>query len=280
MSVFSRTRLADFNVVPQNVEKSKDSPTSSGKYEQDTLEFNSAFVNTNGESPKYNSQFEENASSYFKFEQSHEQNSNTYVVRVSYTGTSQPDSSLASQSIKEEATICQKSKETCSSGNSLVAKFKQDPELLSKFISNPNLVAKIFQDQRVLMKIMMDPDLATCFAADPHITQFLKENCAIDVTDTIDERTDECTVEMVDQSETPKSDGISGSSGITIRHALKFKGSHVENPILTDLITNRNAEECKNQNLESVTSADWSKNPADVTRDVLQDVQRYERPDC
>ncbi|XP_032675243.1 nuclear hormone receptor HR96 [Odontomachus brunneus] len=265
----SRTRLADFNVMPHSVEKDKDSPTSSGKYEQDTLEFNSTFVNTNGESPKYNSQFEENASSYFKFEQSHEPNSNAYVVRVSFTGTSQSDSSLTSQSIKEEATICQKSKETCSSGNNLVAKFKQDPELLSKFISNPNLVAKIFQDQRVIMKIMMDPDLATCFAADPHITQFLKENGAIDATD---ERTDECNVEMVQQSETPKSDSISSSSGTTTR--LKFKGNHVENPILTDLITNRNAEECKNQNSESVTSADWSKNPADVTRDVLQDVQR------
>lgn len=259
--------------MPQSVEKDKDSSTSSEKYEQNTLEFNSAFVNTNDGSPKYNSQFEE--TNYFKFEQNQEQNSSAYIDRIPYTGTSQSDSSLASQSIKEEATICQKSKETCSSGNNLVTKFKQDPELLSKFISKPNLVAKIFQDQRVIMKIMTDPDMATCFATDPHITQFLKENGVIHATD---ER--ERTVETVGQSEAPESDGISGSNNITSKHMPKLKGSHVENPILTDLITNRNAEEYKNQNLEPATNVDWSKNPADVTRDVLQDVQRYKQPDC
>lgn len=275
LSVSSRSRLTDFNVVPQSIEKDKDSPSNAEKYEQNALEFNSAFVHANGESPKYNSQFEEsNASNYFKFEQSHEQSSNVYVDRASYIGTtSQSDSSLTSQSIKEEATICQKSKETCSSGNNLVAKFKQDPELLAKFISNPNLVAKIFQDERVIMKIMTDPDMATCLATDPHITQFLKENGAIDSTNERD-----LDDEMVDRSGVPVSDDVvsPGSGGTVTRHTLKLKGSHVENPILTDLITNRNAEECKSQNLEPVTaSADWNKNPADVTRDVVQDVQRY-----
>ncbi|XP_014484951.1 PREDICTED: uncharacterized protein LOC106749735 [Dinoponera quadriceps] len=270
----SRSRLTDFNAVPQSAEKdNKDSPANSAKYEQDPeLGFNPAFVNT-GSSPKYNSQFEEeNMSSYFKFEQSREQSSNvSYVVRTSYSSTSQSESSPASQSIKEEATICQKSKETCSSsGSSLIAKFKQDPGLLAKFVGNPSLVAKIFQDERVIMKIMADPDMATCLAADPHITQFLKENGAIDGS--TDER--HLDDEMAGRpAEVPENDGVSGSGG-TIRHTMKSKGSHVENPILTDLITNRNAEECKNQNLESSISADWSKNPADVTRDVVQDVQR------
>jgi len=117
------------------------------------------------------------------------------------------------------------------------------------------------------MKIMTDPDMVTCLAADPHITQFLEENDSINTSNELDygNKTENHLREV------PINDNNLDN---TAKHVLKSKGSHVENPILTDLITNRNAEEYKNQNLETNTSTDWNKNTADVTRDVLQDVQR------
>lgn len=258
-------------MAPQSVGTDKNSPLNSGKYEQNSLQFNSEFVDVNRESSSYGSAFEKNAPNYSKFEQTREQNSPVYVDRALHSGTSQSDPlSLPShvETAKEETSICQKpSKEMCSSGNNLVAKFKQDPGLLTKFVSNPNLVAKIFQDQRLIIKIMTDPDMVTCLAADPSITQFLEEHNAIDTTSTGRDRDVKTKVQS---REAPENNGSSGNS----RYMPKSKGSHVENPILTDLITNRNAEECKNQNLEPSTNTDWNKNTADVTRDVLQDVQR------
>ncbi|EZA51375.1 hypothetical protein DMN91_007020 [Ooceraea biroi] len=270
----SRARFGSyFNATQsQTAEKDRSFSTNSGKYgEQSALQFSPEFVNVNGEPSRYSSPFEENASDYSKFEQSREQDSLAgYANRASNVAASQPGvnaPSLHAQLVKEEATMCQKPKETCSSGNSLLAKFKQDPRLLTKFISSPNLVAKIFQDQRMLMKIMADPDMVTCLAADPHMTRFLQENDATDTADEFDrgDKTESRSREV------PMNDSDLDSAA---RHAAKSKGSHVENPILTDLITNRNAEECKNQNLEPSASTDWNKNTADVTRDVLQDVQR------
>ncbi|KMQ97091.1 nuclear hormone receptor hr96 [Lasius niger] len=270
----SRSNLAsraksftDFNVAPPDTGKDKNAPSNSGEYEQNSLELSSEFVNS--EPPKYSPSFDENAPNYSKFEQSDEHNSFVYVDCVSNSGTSRSDPSSQAQLVtKEEMTICQKPKETCSSGSNLVAKFKQDPNLFAKFVNNPNLVAKIFQDQRVLMKIMTDPDMATCLATDPHITQFLEENGA---TDTSDGRGRDNKTRSQSQKEAPRNNG--SSSNIT-RYTPKSKKGHVENPILTDLITNRNTEECKNQNSEPSISTDWNKNTADVTRDVLQDVQR------
>lgn len=256
-------------MAPQSIGTDKNSPLNSGKYEQNSLQFNSEFVDVNHESPSYSPAFEENAPNYSKIEQTREQNSPKYIDRASHSGMNQSDVNSPShvQLTKEEASICQKPKETCSSGSNLVAKFKQDPGLLTKFVSNPNLVAKIFQDQRVIMKIMTDPDMATCLVTDPHITQFLEEHDAID---TMIIGRDRDVKTRIQSRETLENNGSSDDS----RYMSKSKGNHVDNPILTDLITNRNAEECKNQNLESNTNTDWNKNTADVTRDVLQDVQR------
>lgn len=274
----SRARFgSDFNVTPQTAEKDRHFPatTNSGKYEQNALHFSPEFVTVNGESSRYSSPFKANAPDYSRFEQGREQDSLVgYVDRMSGIG-GQPElnTPLHAQLVKEEATMCQKPKETCSSGNSLLAKFKQDPGLLAKFVSNPNLLAKIFQDQRVLMRIMTDPDMATCLAADPHIARFLEENDAVGTTDDVpgDERGDKAERSQSRVPRVPRVDDDNLDNAA--RHA-KSKGSHVENPILTDLITNRHAEECKNQTLEPTTSTDWNKNTADVTRDVLQDVQR------
>ncbi|XP_011164704.1 uncharacterized protein LOC105199343 [Solenopsis invicta] len=272
-SLASRTRFTDLNVTPQSTGTDKNSSLNAGQYEQNSLQFNSEFVDVNRESPNYNSAFEENMPNYSKFEQTREQNFPAYIDRASHSGRSQSDLSQCDplspspeQLTKEETSICQKPKETCSSGNNLVVKFKQDPGLLTKFVSNPNLVAKIFQDQRVIMKIMTDPDMATCLAADPNIAQFLEEHGAIDTT--IAERNRDIKTKVQSKEVTRSNDNLSDS-----RYIPKAKGSQVENPILTDLITNRNAEECKNQNIE-FTNMDWNKNTADVTRDVLQDVQR------
>lgn len=269
LSVHSRARsFTDFNVAPPDTGKDKNVPSNSGEYEQNSLELSSEFVSVNSESPRYSSLFDENAPNYSKFEQSNE-SSLVYVDCVSDSRTSRLDPSLQAQFEKEETTICQKPKETCSSGSNLIAKFKQNPNLFTKFVNNPNLVAKILQDQRVVMKIMTDPDMVTCLATDPHITQFLEEN---DATDTSDGRGRDNKTGSQSQKEAPRNND--SSSNIT-RYTPKSKKSHVENPILTDLITNRNTEECKNQNLEPSISTDWNKNTADVTRDVLQDVQRY-----
>ncbi|KAG5328273.1 HR96 protein, partial [Acromyrmex heyeri] len=260
----SRTRFADLNVAPQSVGTDKNSSLNSGKYEQNSLQFNSEFADVNRESSNYSSAFEENVPNYSKFEQNRTREQNSYVDRTLQGETSQSDLD-SSQLTKEETSICQKPKETCSSGNNLVAKFKQNPSLLTKFVSNPNLVAKIFQDRRVIMKIMTDPDMITCLATDPYITQFLEENNAIDTTIIgRDVKT------KVQSKEAPENNSGSDDS----RYMPRSKGSHVENPILTDLITNRNSEDCKDQNLGPNTNADWNKNTADVTRDILQDVQR------
>lgn len=268
-SVRSRARPVVSSVAPQIVRSDKVSLVNSVKYEQNSLEFNPAYVNSS-ESTKYSSESEEGTCNYSKLE--HVQGSPMYVDHASNSGTSQSDVNPMShvEFAKEEATICQKSKEMCSSGNSLVAKFKQDPKLIAKFASNPRLVEKIFQDQRLIMKIMTDPEMVTCLAADPHVTQFLKENGVMDATDQRN-----CDDEM-SEGHSKALENNSVSSNAT-KYETKFKDSHVENPILTDLITNRNAEEYKNQNLETITNTDWNKNAADVTRDVLQDVQRYDR---
>lgn len=254
-------------MASQSIGTDKSSLPNSEKFEQNSLQFE--FIDINRES-SYSSAFEENAleSNYSKIEQTREQDCPVYVNRTSHGDTSQSDLSSSSQLTKEETSICQKPKEMCSSGSHLVAKFKQDPGLLTKFMSNPNLVAKIFQDQKVIMKIMTDPDMVTCLAADPSITQFLEEHDTIDTAIIGRERENDKT--KIQSREAPENNGSSGDS----RYVPRSKGSHVENPILTDLITNRNTEECKSQNLESNTNTDWNKNTADVTRDVLQDVQR------
>lgn len=270
MSVYSRAKsFTDFNMAPPDIGKNKNAPSNSAEYEQNSLELSSEFVNVNSELPSYSPSFDENAPNYSKFEQSNEQNSLVYVDCVSNKETSRSDSSSQAQLVEEDTTICQKPKETCSSENNLVAKFKQNPNLFTKFVNNPNLIAKILQDQRVVMKIMTDPDMATCLAADPHIIQFLEENGATDANNGRDH--DNKTGNQF-QKETSRNNGR--SSNIT-RYTPKSKSSQiVENPILRDLITNRNTDECKNQNVEPSINTDWNKN-ADVTRDILQDVQRY-----
>lgn len=254
-------------MAPPDTGNNKNTPSNSAEYEQNSLELSSEFVNVNSELSSYSPPFDENAPNYSKFEQSNEQNSLVYVDCASNSGTSRPDSSSQAQLVKEDVTICQKPKEMCSSGNNLAAKFKQNPNLFTKFVNNPNLIAKILQDQRVVMKIMTDPDMATCLATDPHIMQFLEEN---DATDASNGRGDNKTGSQFQKEISRNNDS---SSNIT-RYTPKSKSSHVENPILTGLI-NPNTDECKNQNVEPSISTDWNKNTADVTRDILQDVQRY-----
>ncbi|KYN07708.1 Nuclear hormone receptor HR96 [Cyphomyrmex costatus] len=264
----SDRKYTDLDSNRQNVESmspvtAASVPSPSRRYEQNSLQFNSEFADVNRESSNYSSVFEENVPNYSKFEQTREQNS--FIDHVLQNEISQSNLGSSSQLTKEETSICQKPKETCSSGSNLITKFKQNPSLLTKFVSNPNLVAKIFQDQRIIMKIITDPDMITCLATDPYITQFLEENNAIDTTNT-----GRGVKTKAQSREAPENNSDSSDS----RYTSKSKGSHVENPILTDLITNRNSEDCKDQNLEPNTNTDWNKNTADVTRDILQDVQR------
>ncbi|KAG7200812.1 hypothetical protein KM043_003183 [Ampulex compressa] len=265
----SRARYGEFFPVSHGSMKEKSSAESPEKYEQNILDFQPSYGSAEDQSPKYDAGFEETMH-YQKFEQSPERSPLEYAEAASEEGAARLDSSSNArtivQSVAEESTMCQKPKETCPKGNDLVTKFAQDPGLVMKFANSPNLVAKIFQDQGLILKIMTDPEMASRLSSDPQISQFLEENSAIEEVEAeSDSKAD------VRFKEALKNNGISDTM---IKHMLKGKQSHVENPILTDLITNRTSEECKNKDVDQSASGDWAKSTADVTRDVLQDVQR------
>ena len=166
----------------------------------------------------------------------------------------------------EENTVCFKSRDTCSKGINLATRITQDPGIAAKIVSNPNLIARIFQNQEILMKIMTDPQTISKLTADPSISQLLEEN-VIDCDDenvTRDSNSQETFENNVESNE---------SSCDLNKHVFETQHSTVENPILTNLITNRSSKE-ENRQREPRNTSDWNKTAVDVTRDVLQDVQR------
>ncbi|XP_043269037.1 nuclear hormone receptor HR96 [Venturia canescens] len=168
---------------------------------------------------------------------------------------------------EDAVTICQKStKETCPKGTQLVNKLFQDPELIMKFFSNPNFIAKIFEDKSIAMKIMSDPNTVARLANDPQVSEFFEANCETARKD--EERS--CTP----NSEVLDNNGISGNM---IRNMLDAEQPLVENPILTNLITSKKNGEFSENKIDATsttTNPEWNKTSEDVTRDVLQDVER------
>ncbi|XP_033218987.1 uncharacterized protein LOC117174222 isoform X3 [Belonocnema kinseyi] len=165
-----------------------------------------------------------------------------------------------------EETVCFKPKESCAKGSNLAMKIAQDPELVAKMVNNPLLLARIFENQDVLMKIMMDPQTISKLTADPSISEFLEQN-VVDAGDRNGERERSSKEGFQDQLKNDR-----GSDQLN-RHVLEMQHCQVENPILTNLITNPGSDEAKLETAEPSTS-DWNKTADDVTRDVLQDVQR------
>jgi nuclear receptor subfamily 1 group I len=164
----------------------------------------------------------------------------------------------------EDIIMCQKPKENCLKGSDLASKMLQDPELIAKLVSNPNVIAKVIRDQNLLTKFITDPEIINKLISDPQISQFLEEKI---VTQNIQET----AKSNLDKNAIDKFIG-NGISDNMIRDMLGNDQNHVENPILTNLITNRNTEEHHYQN--HITMNEWNKATDDVTRDVLQDVQR------
>lgn len=261
----NRTRFNEFDLASQSAGNDKNMSINSRKFDQNLLEFDSNFGHSSNQSPRYTHEYEDSTTSYCKYEQSPECGPSTFIDCTSNVEATQlnlsPISHTNVQTFTEETTACQRPKEMCPKGNDLVNKFTQNPGLVMKFVNNPHLVAKIFQDRNLILKIMTDPVLVNRLVADPQISQFFKEN-SIDNND----------ADPVDQlNSQPKEDTIEEHVSVTTsKQQYKSKQSHVENPILTDLITYKNAENYKNKD----TDPSMNKTTADVTKDVLQDVQR------
>ncbi|XP_043493796.1 nuclear hormone receptor HR96 [Polistes fuscatus] len=261
----NRTRFNEFDLASQSTGNDKNISINSRKFDQNLLEFDSNFGNTSNQSPRYPHEYEDSTASYCKYEQSPESGPSTFIDCTSNVETTQlnlsPISHTSVHTFTEETTACQRQKEMCPKGNDLVNKFTQNPELVMKFVNNPHLVAKIFQDRNLILKIMTDPVLVNRLAADPQISQFVKEN-SIDNsnTDTLKHSSPELEKDVIEEH----------LSATTSRQPFKIKQSHVENPILTDLITYKSTENYKNKDTDQSTN----KTTADVTKDVLQDVQR------
>ncbi|XP_033324953.1 nuclear hormone receptor HR96 [Megalopta genalis] len=254
--------------ITHNIEKNKKLVTCSGKFEQHVLDLNSEFGSNNNESVKYSPEFI-NTSDYNKYGRSPVQNS-IYSDHESHPKKQNfdlhPGTPVNLHSCPEEQTICEKpGKETCSKENDVVTKFSDEPVPVSVLVNNSNFIAKLLQNQDILLKIMTDSAVVNKLKEDPQICEFLKENSPI-----VERKPGaEHNVE-IQYKEDSKFTNISGH---VFEQSIKVKEKHVENPILTDLITNSNQEECVKQHMESGGN-DWNKNVTDVTRDVLQDVQR------
>lgn len=165
--------------------------------------------------------------------------------------------------------VCHKPKVKCPKESNLISKVMQEPHLIAKILSNPDFAAKIFQDQGFIAKIIADMDTVSRLVSDPQISKFLEEN-DVSSTDEITER----PLNPRPQTNFNQTLANNGISDNMIKHMLDGKEKQAQNPILTNLITNRKSADCKNANAEPSTSGDWFRASEDVTRDILQDVQR------
>ncbi|XP_076759698.1 nuclear hormone receptor HR96 isoform X2 [Xylocopa sonorina] len=241
-----------------NMDKDKKIVISSRKFEQNILSLSPEFVSVNGEPVNYSPEFE-NTSCYSKFDCSPVQNTQ-YIDHATHYRKTDIDVNtgmhMNMQMTSEEPVANQKqNKESCLREDDLVAnKLPQDATPIMKLVNNTNFVAKIFQNEELLMKIMSDPAVISKLEADPQISQLFKETGVIVEKDTPPEK--------------------EVNTNRTFKPVFKVKEKQIENPILTDLITNSNQEDCIKQRDEPSSSSDWNRNIVDVTRDVIQDVRR------
>ncbi|KOX72721.1 Nuclear hormone receptor HR96 [Melipona quadrifasciata] len=254
-----------------NVEKDKKSIISSRKFDQNILDLNSEFAPANHESMKYSSEFD-NASCCNKFDCSPVQNSQ-YIEHTSHYRKTNVDMGSGMhtnvQICSQETVSSQKqSRETCSKEDNFVSnKLPQDSTLITKLVNNSNFITKIFQNEELLLKIISDPVVISKLEADPQTSHFFKRSGIVVDKEISPEK--ETNTHFKDDAKPNHN-----NSSHTLKTTFKVKQKQVENPILTDLITNSSQEECIRQRDDS---NEWNRNLSDVTRDVLQDVQRYSR---
>ena len=174
------------------------------------------------------------------------------------------------QKCTEEIVINQKSKEDCTKSSNLASKIMQGAGWLAKIISNPTVISKVIQDQNILAKFITDPEIIKKLISDPQISKVLEETLISQSVPNSPEAITDSSVEV----ENINNDFILTK---TVKEASDNDQNQVQNPILTNLITNQNSGECERPNFgaSSSKSSEWNKTPDDVTRDVLQDLQRY-----
>lgn len=265
----SHDSLDKVKSMSHSLGKDKKSVTSSKRIERNVLDLNAEFGSDNNELLKYSSECD-SMSNYDKFHHSPVQSS-TYYEHLSHPKKLNFDTNAGlytnAQTCPEESVMCQKPhKETCPKKDNLSVKLMKDPNLVTKLINNTNFVSKIFQNQDILLKIMTDSAIITKLEEDPQISEILRENGAIIERET----------KFVNDTNIESRDDLKPTSISSHTYKQTCKQKHIENPILTDLITNSNTEESTKQHIEpsSSSNSDWNKNVTDVTKDVLQDVQR------
>lgn len=163
-----------------------------------------------------------------------------------------------------ESGISLGTKNSHSKNSNLAMKISQDPELISKMVNNPHLISKIFTNQEVLIKIITDPETLSKLTENPTVSQLLQDNI-INVEDKNVEKSEE---EIKDNLE------VNDNFNSINSHVVEPQNNLIENPILTNLITNNSPDEEK-IHIDESSSDDWNKMSDDVTKDVLQEVQRY-----
>ncbi|CAD6209831.1 GSCOCG00010834001-RA-CDS [Cotesia congregata] len=119
---------------------------------------------------------------------------------------------------------------------------------------NPQLVAKFLEDKSTVSKMMSEPQVAIMLANDPQVSRLLE----------------------LDSDESSKLNNLTTSRGSNniICNLLDSEQQNSDNPILTNLITSHKSSESDNKVDEFNGGNDWSRETDDVTRDVVQDVQR------
>lgn len=172
-------------------------------------------------------------------------------------------------SIKETCSNC--TPISCSSDNgtkigqmknsTIAIKISQDPELISKIVNNQHLLTKIFMNQEVLMKIITDTETLSKLTENPIVSQLLQEN----VINSEDENKG-----TLEEDEIRDDLEIHNYSDNNMESS---QNTQIENPILTNLITNNSPDEEK-IHIDESNSNDCNKMSDDVTKDVLQEVQR------
>lgn len=253
--------------VPHPIEDDKKSVISERKFEQNAMDSDPEFGPTSNELLKYSSEFD-NTPSYNKIHHSPLQtpmytDQPLHPRKLTYQESS--ETCECSEACTEEPVLCHKSsKETCPRKGNLIDKFMQDPALVTKLVNNSSFVTRMFQNKEILLKIMTDSTIIRKLEEDPQISEILRENGAIAEREAKSES--DTNVRFKDE--------LRPTNGSSQMFKQTFKQRQIENPILTGLITNSHPEECTQQHMEPSSSSDWNKNVTDVTRDVLQEVQR------
>ncbi|XP_026668413.1 uncharacterized protein LOC108623829 isoform X2 [Ceratina calcarata] len=245
------------NVKPlHHLEKDKKSVISSKKFEQNMFEFDSTTSGSVKCSPEL-----ENPPCYNKLEDyNSEQNSECISHTSHYTKTSIDTNSglqMNVQTCSEEPETSQKQNTEPGSreDNLAINKLSRDSTRITKLVNNTNFVAKIFQNEELLLKIITDPVVISKLEADPQISQFFKESGVVPEKEPASEK--DTNLHLKDDH--------------ALKPTPKVKQTQLENPILTDLITNSSQEESKR---DDPNSNHWNRSLSDVTKDVLQDVRR------